>query len=133
MTTVTVVVPLRIRQWGGRKAIVAPDGAPLSPEETHSGPIPTRGDPALVKALARAHRWRRMLEAGEHGNVRELAKVEKVNETYISRALRLTLLAPDMVEAILDGRQPEEMTLPKLMEGLAVEWENSGSAWRGFR
>ena len=122
MTTVTVVVPLNIRQWGGRKAIIAPDGAPLTSDEAQSGPIPTRGDPALVKALARAHRWRRMLEAGEHGTVRELAKAEKVNETYISRALRLTLLEPDMVEAILEGRQPEGMTLPGLMEGVAVEW-----------
>ena len=122
MTTVTVVVPLKIRQWGGRKAIIAPDGAPLAPGEAESGPVSTRGDPALVKALARAHRWRRMLEAGEHGTVRELAKAEKVNETYISRALRLTLLAPDTVEAILYGRQPEGMTLPGLMEGVAVEW-----------
>ena len=122
MTTVTVVVPLKIRQWGGRKAIIAPDGAPLTPDEAQGGPIPTRGDPARVKALARAHRWRRMLEAGEHGTVRELAKAEKVNETYISRALRLTLLAPDTVEAILYGRQPEGMTLPGLREGVAVEW-----------
>jgi len=122
MTTVTVVVPLKIRQWGGRKAIIAPDGALLTSEEAQSGPVPTRGDPALVKALARAHRWRRMLEAGEHGTVRELAKAEKVNETYISRALRLTLLGPDMVEAILDGRQPEGMTLPELLKGGAGEW-----------
>lgn len=122
MTTVTVVVPLKIKQWGGRKAIIAPGGAPLTQNEAPSGPIPTRGDPALVKALARAHRWRRMLEAGEHGTVRELAKAEKVNETYISRALRLTLLAPDMVEAILDGRQPEGMTLPRLAEPLPTRW-----------
>ena len=122
MTTVTVVVPLKIRQWGGRKAIIAPGGAPLTPGEAQSGPIPTRGDPALVKALARTHRWRRMLEAGEHSTVRELAEAEKVNETYISRALRLTLLAPDMVEAILDGRQPEVMKLPGLMEGVTVGW-----------
>lgn len=123
MTTVTVVVPLKTRQWGGRKAIIAPDGTPLSPEIALSGAVPTRGDPALVKALARAHRWRRKLEAGEVGTVRELAKAERVNETYISRALRLTLLAPGMVEAILDGQQPEGMTLPKLMEGVEVEWE----------
>ena len=119
MTTVTVVVPLKIRQWGGRKAIIAPDGSSLSSETALSGAIPTRGDPALVKALARAHRWRRMLESGEFGTVRELAKVDRVNETYISRALRLTLLAPDMVETILDGRQPEGMTLPGLMVGVA--------------
>lgn len=123
MTTVTVVVPLKIRQWGGRKAIIAPDGAPLSPEEANGRPVPTRGDPALVKALARAHRWRRMLEAGEHGTVRELAKAEKVNETYICRVLRLTLLAPDMVEAVLDGRQPEGITLPGLMESLPIDWQ----------
>ena len=121
--TLTVVIPLRVKPRGGRKAMVTPGVRAM----------PAQVDITLVKAVARAFRWRRMLEAGEHGNVRELAKVEKVNETYISRALRLTLLAPDMVEAILDGRQPEEMTLPKLMEGLAVEWENSGSAWRGFR
>ena len=63
-----------------------------------------------------------MIEGGEFGNVRELAQAEKVNETYISRALRLTLLAPDIVEAILDGRQPEGMTLPGLMAGVEVEW-----------
>lgn len=67
-----------------------------------------------------------MLEAGEHGNVRELAKAEKVNETYISRALRLTLLAPEMVEAILDGRQPEGMTLPGLMAAIAIKWRLQG-------
>jgi len=122
MTTVTVVVPLKIRQWGGRKAIIAPDGASLTPDDVQGGPVPTRGDPALVKALARAHRWRRMLEAGEHSTVREMAKAEKVNETYISRALRLTLLAPEVVEAILNGRQPEGMTLPGLMEGVQVGW-----------
>lgn len=63
-----------------------------------------------------------MQEAGEHGNVREPARAEKVNETYISRAQRLTLLAPDMVEAILDRRQPEGMTLPGLLAGVATEW-----------
>jgi len=104
----------------GRTAIIAPDGAPLSPDQAHNGAIPTRGDPALVKALARAHRWRRMLDAGEHGTARELTKAERVNETCISRALRLTLLAPGMAEAILDGRQPEGMTLPGLMKGVAV-------------
>lgn len=80
-----------------------------------------------MKALARAHRRWRLLEAGEHGTVRELAKAETVHETYISRALRLTLLAPDMVEAILDGQQPEGMTLPGVMEGVAVEWERRRS------
>ena len=63
-----------------------------------------------------------MLEAGEHSNVREPTRAEKVNETYINRAQRLTLLAPDMVEAVLDRRQPEGMTLPGLLAGVATEW-----------
>jgi len=137
MTTVTVVVPLRIRQWGGRTAIIAPDGAHLSPDQAYNGAIPTRGDPALVKALARAHRWRRMLDAGEHGTARELTKAERVNEACISRALRLTLLAPGMVEAILDGRQPEGMTLPGQMKPFATErteqHKSPGSAGHGIQ
>jgi len=76
----------------------------------------------MVKTLARANRRRHMLDTGEHGTVQELVKGERVNENYISRALRLTLLAPGMVEAILDGRQPDGITLPGLMEGVAVEW-----------
>jgi hypothetical protein len=76
----------------------------------------------LVKALARAFRWRRMMETGRFATINELAAAEKINSSYVSRLLRLTLLAPDIVEAILDGRQPEEMTLPGLMEPFPVEW-----------
>ena len=76
----TIRIPLRVRKRGGRKTMIAPDVLAM----------PASVDVALVKALARAHRWRRMLEAGEHGMVRELARAEKVNETYISRALRLS-------------------------------------------
>ena len=76
----------------------------------------------MVKALARAFRWRRMMEAGRYGTINELAAAEKINSSYVSRLLRLTLLAPDIVEAILDGRQPEGMTLPQLMEGETTEW-----------
>ena len=76
-----------------------------------------------MKALARAFRWRRMLEAGRYGTIGELAAAEKINDSYVSRLLRPTLLAPDIVEAILDGRQAEGMTLPGLMEPFPVEWE----------
>lgn len=120
MTTVTVVVPLKIREWGGRKAIVALDGAPSTSEQAESGPVPTRGDPALVKALARAFRWRRMLESGPFATLAELAAAEKINASYVSRVLRLTLLAPAIVEAIVEGTQPEGMTLPGLMAGIEV-------------
>ena len=81
-----------------------------------------RQDITLIKAVARAFRWRRMLETGRFATVKELAAAEKINSSYVSRVLRLTLLAPDIVEAILDGRQPEGMTLPGLMKPCPVEW-----------
>jgi hypothetical protein len=81
-----------------------------------------RQDITLIKAVARAFRWRRMLETGRFATVKELAAAEKINSSYVSRVLRLTLLAPGIVEAILDGRQPDGMTLPALMEPLPVEW-----------
>ena len=76
----------------------------------------------MVKAIARAFRWRDMLESGEYATIAEIAAAEKINESYVGRVLRLTLLAPDIVEAILDGRQPAEMTLAVLMRPFAVVW-----------
>ena len=84
-----------------------------------------------MKALARAFRWRRMLETGRYGTIDELAAAGKINSSYVSRLLRLTLLAPDIVEAILDGRQAEGMTLPGLMEPFPVEWGRQFSAAGG--
>jgi hypothetical protein len=110
--TLTVVIPLRVKSRGGRKAMVTPGVLTLE----------RRQDITLIKAVARAFRWRRMLESGRFATINELAAVEKINSYYVSRVLRLTLLAPDIVEAILDGRQPEGMTLPGLMEPFPVEW-----------
>jgi hypothetical protein len=111
----TVRVPLAVRkQRRGRKLMVAPGGiAPCGASAAGT---------TLVKALARAFRWRRMLETGHFATIGELATAEKINSSYVSRLLRLTLLAPDIVEAILDGRQPGGMTLPGLMEPFPVEW-----------
>ncbi len=111
--TLTVIIPLAVKIRGGRKAMVTPGMLILD----------ARQDVTLIKAVARAFRWRRMLEDGQFATVQELAAAEKINASYVSRVLRLTLLAPDIVEAILDGRQPEGITLPGLMEGVAVEWE----------
>ena len=119
MSSVTVQVPLAIRRRGGRKQIIAPDGTLV-----HMGADPalTRGNPALVKALARGFRWRRMMEDGSYGSIRDMAKAEKVDRAYIGRALNLTLLAPEMVEAILDGREPEGVTLPAMGREVAARW-----------
>lgn len=110
--TLTVVIPLSVKPRGGRKAIVTPAIMEVEAKQ----------DITLIKAVARAFRWRRMLEAGQFGTISELAAAEKINASYVSRVLRLTLLAPDVVEAILAGLQSTEMTLPKLMEGVGLEW-----------
>jgi hypothetical protein len=97
--------------------VLAPDGA-----EVTAAPVTRHVDNAMVKAIARAFRWREMLESGEYATIREIAAAEKINESYVGRVLRLTLLAPDIVEAILGGRQPTDVTLAVLMKRFAVEW-----------
>jgi hypothetical protein len=116
--TLTVVIPLRVKPRGGRKAMVTPGVLALE----------RRQDITLIKAVARAFRWRRMLESGRFATINELAAAQKINSSYVSRVLRLTLLAPDIVEAILDGQQPEGMTLPRLMKGVEVEWQRQNHA-----
>jgi hypothetical protein len=96
-STITVFVPMAWRRRGGRKVIVAPPG---SDDWAPSLKI----DSVLVKALARAHRWRRLLEEGRFGTLAELADAERISRSYVCRVLRLTLLAPDIVERILEGR-----------------------------
>ncbi|WP_276199961.1 hypothetical protein [Chelatococcus sp. XZ-Ab1] len=113
--TLTVRVPLTLRKRGGRKQVIAPDGA------TWGTPRP-RVDNTMVKAIARAHRWKRLLESGRFASVAELAEAEKINQSYLCRVLRLTLLAPDIVEAILDGRQPPGIQLDVLLNPHPVAW-----------
>ena len=96
-------IPLTFRKRGGRKLVVTPDGAEWAPRP--------RVDNAMVKALARAFRWRKMLDEGVHATLEDLARAKGVHATYVSRVLRLTLLAPEIVEAILDGRQPAELAV----------------------
>ena len=111
--TITVHIPMTFRKRGGRKLVVTPDGAEWAPRP--------RVDNAMVKALARAFRWRRMLDTGVHATLEELARAKGVHATYVSRVLRLTLLAPEIVEAILDGRQPAELQLDDLTDGYPLE------------
>src|SRR5690606_27183663 len=110
--TVTVHVPFRIVKRGGRKEMQMPEGA------THS----RRTDNTLVKALARAFRWKRMLESGEFTTIAELAEREGIAFTYMARVLRLTLLAPDIVEAIMNGTQGQRVTLAYVLEPHSIIW-----------
>ena len=102
--TVTVRVPISIRRRGGRRLVLAPDGTDITAVPTHR-----QIDNAMVKAIVRAFRWREMIENGEYPTIREIAATEKINESYVGRVLRLTLLAPDTVEMIVDGRQPADV------------------------
>jgi hypothetical protein len=114
-STLIVRIPMRFQRRGGRKRIVAPDGSEITPT---TRPQP---DGTLVKALARAWRWQRMLENGEYGTLAELAAAERISRSYICRVLRLTLLAPDIVERILDGRPAPH--LAELTQPFPTAWE----------
>lgn len=123
--TVTVRVPMTIRRRGGRKLVLAPDGI-----EVLAVPVTRHVDNAMVKAIARAFRWRDMLEGGEYATIREIAEAEKINETYVGRVLRLTLLAPDIVEAIVGGQQPRELQLRRLLRQFPLGWREQREAFR---
>jgi hypothetical protein len=110
--TVTLHVPFRIVKRGGRKEMQLPDGAKPS----------RRADSALVKALARAFRWKRMLESGEFATIAEVAEREGIAPSYMTRVLRLTLLSPEIVETILDGRQGPEVTPARGLAPFPLAW-----------
>jgi hypothetical protein len=122
-TSITVRVPLAIRHRPGRKTVVTPmtDGV---------APVTTRADPALVKALARAFRYQRMLDEGQYASISEMAAAERIERGYLGSLLRLTLLAPDLVETILDGQRLDGLTLPRLLGGFPSIWTDqlSGSS-----
>jgi hypothetical protein len=115
--TITVRVPIAIRKRGGRKVVLARNGTPDSAHLVCQGP-----DNAMIKALARSFRWREMLEQGAHATITELARAERIDHGYVGRILRLTLLAPEIIEAILEGRQPSEISLAPLMRSFPVSW-----------
>jgi len=112
--TVTLNVPFHVVKRGGRKEMQMPEGSAQ----------PRKTDNTLVKAMARGFRWKRMLDSGEFATIAELAEREGIAPSYMTRVLRLTLLAPDIVEAILDGKQGPEVTLARVLEPFPVEWED---------
>jgi hypothetical protein len=119
--TLTVRIPISFRRQGGRKQVFTPaNAAPWT--------APVRVDSTMVKAIVRAHRWREMLESGRYGTLRELAKAEKINESYLGRVLRLTLLSPAIIEKILSGKQPPELEIACLTKPLPLNWSEQERA-----
>lgn len=119
--TVTIHVPFRIVKRGGRKEMQMPEGATQ----------PQRMDNTLVKALARAFRWKRMLGSGEFATIAELAEREGIAPSYMSRVLRLTQLEPAIIEAVLEGRQGGDVTLARLMEPFPLSWSDQKDTFSG--
>lgn len=111
--TVTIHVPFRLVKRGGRKEMQLPEGAAQT----------RKPDNTLVKALARAFRWKRMLDSGEFATIADLAEHEGIAPSYMTRVMRLTLLAPVVVEAILDGKQGVGVTLVGVLKDVPLEWE----------
>ena len=114
--TVTLHVPFLIVKRGGRKEMVLPGNTPEGAAQSR------RIDNTLVKALARAFRWKRMLESGEFATIAELAEREGIAAPYLTRTMRLTQLAPDLVEGILDGSQPSGLKLEAVRSTLPRTW-----------
>jgi hypothetical protein len=122
LDTLTIRIPIRLQRRGGRKLIMTPEGV-AAPARS-----PSR-DETLIKALVRAHRWRRRIESGQAKSITDLSEQEDVTDAYVCRLLPLTCLAPDIVEAILDGRQPKGLRLAELLGNAPLAWEEQRTAW----
>lgn len=113
---VTVSIPIRIKRYSGRRQVIVPQGISTTVTGEYA---PT----ALQIALARGHRWLRQIESGKVTNISEIARLEKVDRSYISRMVNLTTLAPDIVAAILDETLPENVSLFDLAVDTPLSWE----------
>ena len=121
--TLTIRIPMRLQRRGGRKLIMMPEGVAAPARKP-------RRDDTLIKALVRAHRWRRKIESGQAKSITDLAEQEGVTDAHVCRLLPLTCLTPDIVEAILDGRQPKGLRLAEMLGNAPLAWEEQRRLWR---
>jgi len=119
--TLTIRIPMRLQRRGGRKLIMTPEGA--------TPPRKPARDDTLIKALVRAHRWRRRIESGQAQSITDVAEQEDVTVAYVCRLLPLTCLAPEIVEAILDGRQPKGLRLAEMLGNGPLDWDEQRVNW----
>ena len=109
-------IPMQLKKRGGRKEIIVPEGPP----GTRPSKSPTQ-EP-LITALARAFRWQGLIDNGKYSSITDLSNALGVDRSYVSRIMRLALLAPDIIEAIVEGREPSGLSLEWLVKGLPVVW-----------
>jgi hypothetical protein len=115
---------MRLQRHGGRKLIMIPEGAAIPTRKP-------RRDDTLIKALVRAHRWRRKIESGQAKSITDLAEQEGVTDAYVCRLLPLTCLAPDIVDVVLDGRQPKGLRMAEMLGNGPLVWSAQRETW-GF-
>ena len=113
----TLSVPIQFKRRAGRKQVTLPNGEPGKPRPWDTATT------ALQLALARGHRWLAMLESGEAISLREIAALEGVDNSYVSRMVNLTTLAPDIVDAILLNELPDHLTLFDLASNTPLSWD----------
>lgn len=122
--SVCVQVPMSLKRRSGRKEVVVPDGL------EHSEDSSSDYHEALVIAISRAHRWKRLLDEGKYGSIIEMAQALKMDRHHMARMLRLTLLAPDIIEAILAGKEPDGFSLRQLVSEIPVLWSEQIAYYR---
>ena len=127
---VVVHIPMRLRRRNGRQMILT-DGDPVP--ATQHGPSGNGANQTLIEAIAKGYRWQEQLESGEYPSLEDLAQVVGVDRTYVGRMLRLTSLAPDIIEAILRGNEPDGISLEKLRKNLPVVWDEQRTCWCAHR
>jgi len=114
--TISVYVPITFKRAGGRNFIMTPTESVQQYEPPHE-------KEPLINALIRAFAWKEAIDNGVYQSIREISKKEKISESFVSRIYRLTFLAPDIIEAILDGKQPKTLTLTECTKPFPIEWE----------
>jgi len=112
---VVIRIPMNLKRRSGRKEIIVPDGLPGTERQK-------RTQEPLVTALARAFHWQDLIDTGRYASITDLAEALRVDRSYVSRIMRLTLIAPDIVDAISQGREPSGLSLGRLVKGMPVGW-----------
>ena len=120
LDTLHIRIPMQFSRRSSRKMIVGPDGKTLSEMIDAEA---NNTDYTFISALGKAFSWQRMLDEGKYQTPKELAEKEKVEVTHMYRVMRLTLLAPDIIEAVLNGKQPRTLTLQNVVRGFPISWQ----------
>lgn len=120
LDTLHIRIPMKFSRRSFRKMIVGPNGENI---DAMADTQEDNTDYTFISALGKAFSWQRMLDDGKYATPKELAKKENVEVTHMYRVMRLTLLAPDIIEAVLNGTQPRTLTLQNVVRGFPVSWQ----------